>query len=54
MQLARELGGMTLEEMLERMSSAEILMWMALYAIEDEDKEVSKSKQDMLRSFGGR
>lgn len=49
--LARTLGGMTVEEMLERISSSELVQWKALYEIETEDKEFNQRKQEMVDSF---
>jgi len=37
-QLCRELGGMTVGEMLERISSEEITYWYALYLLEEEER----------------
>lgn len=34
--IARELGGMTVQEMLERISSEEIADWMVIFQDEDE------------------
>ena len=39
---------MTLEELLDRMSSIEIVQWMAFYEIEKEERDSTKRKQDML------
>lgn len=38
MRLCRELGGMTLEEMMQRMSAAEFTLWCAEYELRAADK----------------
>jgi hypothetical protein len=54
MELCRELGGMTLEEMLDRMSSIELVQWRALSEIEKEENESSQRQKDMLKSLSRR
>ena len=42
---------MTVEEMLERMSSIEIGQWMALYELEAEEDEFKKNHNALVNSF---
>ncbi len=51
MRLARELGGMTTGEMLDRMSSVELTMWLALYDLEAEEHEFNKQQHELVSSF---
>ena len=51
MTLARTLGGMTVGEMLERMSSIELGQWLALYELEAEEGEFNKNHSSLMNSF---
>ena len=51
MTLARTLGGMTVDEMLERMSSLELGMWLALYELEGEEDEFKQNHRALVDSF---
>jgi hypothetical protein len=51
MELARQLGGMTLEEMLDRISSNELVMWKALYELEKEEQDSGKRQSDLINSL---
>lgn len=39
MKLCRELGGMTLEQMLSNMSSSEYSTWKAFFVLEEEEQK---------------
>ena len=39
MRLTRILGGMTCEEMLERIDAVELVKWQAIYELEAEDEK---------------
>ena len=43
-QLARVLGGMTVEEMLDRISSIELVQWQAFFELENEEEEFRARK----------
>jgi len=42
---------MTVEEMLERISSKELVQWQALYEIEAEEEEFRQKHDQMVNSF---
>jgi len=42
---------MTMEEMLERISSIELVRWQALLEIENEEHQSTQTQQQMLNSF---
>jgi len=44
MSLCKTLGGMTFEEMINRMSSQEVTMWVAFNELEHEEVEWAKKK----------
>lgn len=50
MSLVKTLGGMTLEEFLDRVSSKEIAMWRAYTVLEDEDYEHQKTQARVVNS----
>jgi hypothetical protein len=47
MQLAHHLGGMTVSELMTRMSSEELTLWQAFFILEDEEDNF-RSKHDKL------
>lgn len=47
MSLCKELGGMTYEEMLSRMSSREVTKWIAWNELEREDIDRKNMAQDV-------
>ena len=49
MGLVQQLGGMTLQEMQSRMSSAELAMWMALSKIESAEHEKRQRETSAAR-----
>lgn len=51
MTLCRTLGGMTVEEMLDRISSSELVQWHALYEIEAEEEEFRRKHDQTVNSF---
>jgi hypothetical protein len=42
---------MTVEELLDRISSVEIVQWQALYEIEKEEEEFDRQQRAMVNSF---
>jgi hypothetical protein len=42
---------MTMEELLERISSRELVQWKALFELETEEQDSKKTQQAMLNSF---
>jgi len=42
---------MTVEEMLDRISSSELVQWHALYELEAEEEEFRKQQQQTVNSF---
>ena len=51
MRLAKTLGGMTVEEMLTRISSLEIVKWIAYFELENEEEEFQRNKASVTNSF---
>jgi hypothetical protein len=50
MSLCRELGGMTVCEMLDRMSASELVYWTAFYKLEQEEIAHEEQKSKLKRS----
>jgi len=42
---------MTMEEMLERISSRELVQWQALYELEAEEEEFRRKHDQLVNSF---
>jgi hypothetical protein len=42
---------MTMEEMLERISSKELVQWQALYELESEEEEFRRQHNQLVDSF---
>ena len=50
MSLCKELGGMTYEEMLGRMSSKEVVKWMAYNELDIENMNAKKMEYDVKQT----
>ena len=42
---------MTVEEMLNRISSSELVYWQALFLLEQEDEKFASNKAEMMRKL---